>query len=110
MAPMMLLLRRQSAPMAWLFVLLVLTVAVQHRIAVFEDSDVREVTLNDDEDVEGQELLNKLIVANDLVIPIVPHVTRLDGERPVLLTPTALSLLALRGLSSRAPPARSISI
>ena len=98
-------LRRSCTPMAWAFVLLVLAVFVERRVAESDFDDDAGVVVQNDEAVEGEEILTKLLVANDVVIPIAPEATRLDGERPVLLTATALSLLAVRGLESRAPPA-----
>ena len=54
-------------------------------------------------------ILMMLLATNDVAIPIAPKIARLPGERPVLLVATALSLLAVRGLESRAPPALSVS-
>jgi hypothetical protein len=102
-------LRRTCAPMAWIFVLLVLAVFVEHRVAESDFDDDAGVVMQNDEAVEGEEILNKLLIANDVVIPIVPEITRLDGERPVQLVATALSLLVVRGLESRAPPSLSAS-
>jgi hypothetical protein len=98
-------LRTGRLPMAVLFLLLVLNVFVEHRIAEIDWADDDGVVIQNDEAVEGEEILNKLILANDLVMPYVPEAVPLDGERPVLLTVTALSLLTVRGLESRAPPA-----
>jgi hypothetical protein len=96
-------LRRSRVLLAWAFVLLVLTVFVERRVAE-SDFDDSTLTFQNDEAVEGEEILNKLLLANDVVVPIAPAASRLDGETPVLLTPTAISLLAVRGLESRAPP------
>jgi hypothetical protein len=101
-------LRRTCAPMVWIFVLLVLAVFVERRVAESDFDDDAGVVLQNDEAVEGEEILNKLLIANDVVIPIAPKATALEGERPVLLGVTALSLLAVRGLESRAPPALSL--
>src|SRR6266851_3548825 len=87
---------------AWLFLVLVVTVFVQHRVAVFEVDESPDSVLTNEEDVEGEELLTRLIVANDVVPPLLPQVTPLKGERPALPAATALSLLAVRGLESRA--------
>ena len=102
-------LRRTCAAIAWLFVFLVLTVFVEHRVADSDFDDDAGVVMQNDEAVEGEEILNKLLIANDVVIPIAPKATALEGERPVLLSATALSLLAVRGLESRAPPSASLS-
>ena len=102
-------LRRPCAPVVWLFVFLVLAVFVERRVAESDFDDDDGVVLQNDEAVEGEEILNKLLIANDVVIPIVPEITRLDGERPVQLAATALSLLVVRGLESRAPPAAPLS-
>ena len=102
-------LRRPCAPMVWLFVFLVLGVFVEHRVAESDFDDDAGVVMQNDEAVEGEEILNKLLIANDVVIPIVPEIARLDGERPVQLAATTLSLLVVRGLESRAPPALSAS-
>jgi hypothetical protein len=105
----LLAMRRLRLPVAWLFVLLVLTVFVEHRVAVFDGDDSAERLLQNDEAVEGEEILNKLILANDVAVPLVVHVAPLQRERPALLTVTTRSLLAVRGLESRAPPAVSFS-
>jgi len=102
-------LRRPCAPIVWLFVFLVLAVFVERRVAESDFDDDAGVVMQNDEAVEGEEILNKLLIANDVVIPIVPEIARLDGERAVQLAATALSLLAVRGLESRAPPALSAS-
>ena len=91
--------------MAWLFVFLVLMVFVEGRVAESDFDDDDGIVLQNDEAVEGEEILQRLIVVNDVVIPIVEVAQPLEGERPVLLEATALSLLAVRGLESRAPPA-----
>ena len=101
--------RRTCAPIAWLFVLLVLTVFVEHRVAESDFDDDAGVVMQNDEAVEGEEILNKLLILNDVVIPIAPKVVALHRERPMLLVATALSLLVVRGLESRAPPALSLS-
>src|SRR5438105_15184951 len=105
----LLLRRRFRAVSAWLFLVLVFTVTVQHRVAVFEVDESPDLVLTNDEDVEGEELLTRLIVVNDVVLPILPQVTPLEGERPPVLVATALSLLAVRGLESRAPPLPPVS-
>ena len=102
-------LRRCCVPMAWLFVLLVLAVVVERRVAESDFDDDAGVVMQNDEAVEGEEILNKLLIAYDVIIPIVPAITRLDRERPVQLVATALSLHIVRGLESRAPPAASVS-
>ena len=101
--------RRTCAPIAWLFVLLVLTVFVEHRVAESDFDDDAGVVMQNDEAVEGEEILMMLLATNDVAIPIAPKIARLPGERPVLLVATTLSLLAVRGLESRAPPALSVS-
>ena len=102
-------LRRSCAPMVWLFVLLVLTVFVERRVAESDFDDDDGVVLQNDEADQGEEILNKLLVANDVVIPIVPEIARLHGERPVQLVATALSLYVVRGVESRAPPSAPVS-
>src|SRR5262249_17491489 len=86
-------LRRLRTPVAWVFVLLVLAVFVERRMAESDFDDDNGVVVQNDEAVEGEEILTKLLVANDVTVPIAPEATALDGERPVLLAPTALSLL-----------------
>ena len=98
-------LRRHRLPVAWLFVLLLLTVFVEHRVADTDLDDDVGVVVQNDEAVEGEEILSKLVLANDLVVPFVPQVAALQRERPLLLSATAVSLLVVRGLESRAPPA-----
>ena len=102
-------LRRACTPLAWVFLFLVLAVFVEHRVADTDFDDDAGVVMQNDEAVEGEEILNKLLIVNDVVIPIVPKVVALHRERPMLLVATALSLLVVRGLESRAPPARSLS-
>ena len=102
-------LRRTCAPMAWIFVCLVLAVVVERRVADSDLDDDAGVVVQNDEAVEGEEILAKLLVANDVVIPIAPVAVRLEGERPILLVATGLSLLVVRGLESRAPPFASLS-
>src|SRR5438477_12484144 len=96
--------RRFRAASAWLFLALVFTRTIQHRVAAFEVDESPDTVLTNDEAVEGEELLTRLIAANDVVLPILPQVTPLERERPPVLVATALSLLAVRGLESRAPP------
>ena len=98
-------LRKGQLPIAGLFILLVLNVFVEHRMAESDWDDDAGVVMQNDEAVEGEEVFSKLILANDLVMPYVPQVVALEGERPVLLAATGLSLLTVRGLESRAPPA-----
>jgi hypothetical protein len=110
-APLLSLLRmrRICAPMAWVFVLLVLMVFVEGRVAESDFDDDDGIVLQNDEAVEGEEILQKLIVANDVVIPIAYEATPLEGGRPVLLVVTTLSLLVVRGFGSRAPPVPLVS-
>src|ERR1051325_4521705 len=82
-------LRTGRLPMAVLFLLLVLNVFVEHRIAEIDWADDDGVVIQNDEAVEGEEILNKLILANDLVMPYVPEAVPLDGERPVPPPPPA---------------------
>jgi hypothetical protein len=98
-------LHRARPPIALLFMLLVLMVFVEHRMAERDWADDAGVVLQNDEAVEGEEIFNKLILANDGVVPHVPHVAPLQRERPALLAATTFSLLCVRGLESRAPPA-----
>ena len=98
-------LRRHRVFAAWLFVLLVFMVFVEHRVADTDLDDDIGVVMQNDEAVEGEEILSKLVLANDLVVPYVPQVSALQRERPLLLGATAVSLLVVRGLESRAPPA-----
>lgn len=102
--------RRTCGPVAWLFVFLVLTMFVERRVAESDFDDGYERLYQNDEAVEGEEILQKLIVANDVVTPIAPEATPLEGERPVLLAATAISLLVVRGLESRAPPPAALAI
>jgi hypothetical protein len=102
-------LRRWCTPVVWVFVLLVLAVFVERRVAESDFDDDNGVVVQNDEAVEGEEILTKLLLANDVVIPILPAATAFRGERPVLLTATEISLLAVRGLESRAPPAPRFS-
>src|ERR1051326_512030 len=101
----LLALRGACTPMAWVFLLLVLTVFVEGRVAESDFDDDGGIVLQNDEAVEGEEIFQKLLVANDVVIPIAPEAAPLEGERPDLLAVTTVSLLAMRGLESRAPPA-----
>ncbi len=101
--------RRTSAPVAWLFVLLILMIFVEHRVADSDFDDDAGVVMQNDDAVEGEEILNKLLIANDVVIPIAPKAVALHRERPMLLVATALSLRVVRGFESRAPPALSVS-
>jgi hypothetical protein len=98
-------LRRLSTPVVWTFLVLILVVFVERRVAESDFDDDNGVVVQNDEADEGEEILYKLVLANDVVIPIAPEATALEGERPVLLSATALSLLVVRGLESRAPPA-----
>ena len=102
-------LRRACAPMAWAFVLLVLATFVEGRVAESDFDDDIGVVLQNDEAVEGEEILQMLIAANDVVIPIAEEAKPLEGERPILLAATDVSLLVVRGLESRAPPTSSVS-
>jgi hypothetical protein len=102
-------LRRTCVPVVWLFVFLVLTVFVERRVAESDFDDDAGVVMQNDEAVEGEEILTMLLVANDVVIPIAPQAAPLETERPVLLSATALSLLVVRGLESRAPPASALA-
>src|SRR5262245_51092592 len=97
-------LRRSCTPLAWIFVLLVLTVFVEHRVADTDLDDDGGVVVQNDEAVEGEEILNKLLVANDVAIPIAPEATPLEREHAVAVVATAVSLLIVPGLESRAPP------
>jgi len=96
--------RRAAAPLTWLFIVLVLVVFAERRAAEWDFNDDTGVVLQNDDAVEGEELLNKLLLANDVVIPIAPEAVGLAGEQPILLSATSLSLLAVRGLESRGPP------
>src|SRR5438876_9648567 len=102
-------LRRPCAPMVWLFVFLVLAVFFERRGADYDLNDDAGVVVQNEEAVEGEEILMMLLATNDVAIPIAPKIARLPGERPVLLVATALSLLRVRRLESRAPPAFSIT-
>ncbi len=97
-------------PLAVVFTLLVLNVFVEHRIAEIDWEDDNGVVMQNDEAVEGEEIFNKLILANDGVVPYVPDVAPLQGEHPVVCTVATHSLLVVRGLESRAPPTGSLSI
>jgi hypothetical protein len=103
-------LRRTCAPMAWAFVILVLTVFVERRVAESDFDEGPGVSLENDEAVEGEEILQKLVAANDVIIPIVETARPLESERPPVAVAAPLSLQIVRGLESRAPPsARSFS-
>src|SRR5947207_3181888 len=97
-------LRRPCAPIVWLFVFLVLGVFVEHRVAETDFDDDAGVVMQNDEAVEGEEILTKLLIANDVVIPIAPKAAAFHGEGPVLRSATGRSLLIVRGVGSRAPP------
>ena len=102
-------LRRSACPMAWLFVLLLLTVFAERRAAEWDFNDDTGVVVQNEEAVEGEELLTKLLLVNDVVLPVVPEAVGLQREQPTLLVVVAHSLLAVRGLESRAPPASSLA-
>jgi hypothetical protein len=97
--------RRVRALGSVLFLLLAFTVCVQHLVAGSDLDDDVGVVLHNDEAVEGNEILSKLTLANDLITPYVSHVQRLEHERPLQPLGTERSLLIVRGLESRAPPA-----
>ena len=97
-------LRRACTPLAWVFLFLVLAVFVEHRVAETDFDDDAGVVMQNDEAVEGEEILTKLLIANDVVIPIAPKAAAFHGEGPVLRSATGRSLLIVRGLGSRAPP------
>ena len=93
--------------MAWLFILLLLTVFAERRAAELDFNDDNGLVIQNGEADEGDEVLTKLLLVNDLILPIVPGAGTLNREHPQLLVVVAQSLLAVRGLESRAPPSFS---
>lgn len=55
----------------WLFLALVVTVSVQHHVAQTDLNDDPICTIQND-DVDGDEILTRLVLADDLVMPKAP--------------------------------------
>ena len=92
-----------------MFVVLVLVVLIEHRVAENDFNDDDGVVIQNDEAVEGEELLGKLLAANDSIIVILLEAAPLPGARPLIRSATPLSLRIVRGLEPRAPPSRLLS-
>ncbi len=95
---------RWRVPIAVLFALLVCVVSAERRLAELDLDWQGDVLLENDEGVDGDEILTKLVFADDVTRPVAPSLLGLvEGEIGSLI-PAAVPLLVVDRSDSRAPP------
>ena len=100
--------RSARMPVAWACVVLIFVAFAERRVADYALNGAAGVLIQNDEAVDSEELVSKLLVVNDVVIPNAPNTTAVHHERPTLLVSAACSLLVVGRCETRAPPLRRI--
>jgi len=100
----MCLFNRWRVPIVVLFAVLVCVTLVERRLAELDLGWNGDVLLENDEGVDGDEILTKLTFVDDATRPVAPSLLGLVEGEIVSLLPGAVSLLVVDRTDSRAPP------
>ncbi len=95
---------RWRVPIAVLFALLLWVVNAERRLAELDLDWQGDVLLENDEGVDGDEILTKLVFVDDVTRPVAPPLLGLVGGKIVSLIPAAVPLLVVGRSDPRAPP------
>jgi hypothetical protein len=97
------LVRRCRGPVIIVFLALLLATSLQRRLAEL-DFDWSTVARIEKDDVEGDEIINRLTFIDDVAAPEPPLVADVACADVVPLSRSAVALLVVDRLDSRGPP------
>src|SRR5258706_13832248 len=91
-------LRRGAGPLACFFILLLFIAVAERRVAELDFNEDIGLSLENDDQLEGDQVLTKLLVFNNVVMPFAPEARTLPDTKPPHPIAPPEPLLAVRWL------------
>ena len=96
---------RNRKPWVVLFLTLLLSTALERRLAELDFNWTAVVRIENDEEPAGDEIINRLVLIDDMAAPALPVVSEANFAEIAQRAACARSLLLVHRSDSRGPPA-----